>query len=261
MLYLSPFITLYCTVLAGILGAVMGSFLNCAAWRTVHKEPIRRGRSHCALCGHVLSGKDLIPLVSWLGLRGKCRYCGKPISPRYPLAELAGALLYVSVLLRFDLSWECLRMLYLLSWLLYGALVDWEDFWIPDRVPLAGALGFFPLALLSGGWALVLRGLIGAAALFLPVLLIVLVMEKILKTEAMGGGDLKLLALLGLYFGWQQGLFLVLVSCILGLVLQAAAGRLKKRTQTPFGPALSLAAWVTALAGGPVIEWYLGLFH
>lgn len=261
MLYLTPFLTVSLLILAAVLGAVMGSFLNCAAWRTVHGESILRGRSHCAQCGHSLAARDLAPIVSWLVLRGRCRYCGQPISVRYPLAEAVSAVCYCTLLARFDVSWQCARYVLLLSLLFWGALVDMEDGWIPDRVSIIAAAGYVPLALLEEGSSLLLSGVIGAAALFIPLLIVVLAMEKIMKTEAMGGGDLKLFAVLGLYFGWQQGIFLVLVSCVMGLAVMAVAGRLKKRTQTPFAPALYLAAWITALAGGPFIRWYTGLFY
>ncbi len=260
MLYLTPCLTACLLILAAVLGAVMGSFLNCAAWRIVHQESILRGRSHCARCGHRLAARDLVPVVSWLALKGKCRYCGQPISVRYPLTEAVCAFVYCSLLLRFDVSIICLRYVLLLSVLLLGALVDLEDGWIPDRVSVIAAVGYVPLALLEGGLPLLLFGVLGAAAIFIPLLIIVLIMEKAMKTEAMGGGDLKLFAVLGLYFGWQQGIFLVLVSCVLGLAAMALAGRLKKRTKAPFAPALYLAAWITALAGGPVVTWYLGLF-
>ncbi len=260
MLYLSPPITACLMILSLVLGAVMGSFLNCAAWRLVHRESLLRGRSHCALCGHTLGALDLVPIFSYLWLKGKCRYCGKPISPRYPAVEAVCALTYCTVLLRFDISWQCLRFLLLLSLLLYGALVDFEDGWIPDRVSILAAIGYIPLSLLEGGWKLLLFGALSGAAVLLVLLAVVLVMEKIMKTEVMGGGDLKLFAVLGLYFGWQQGIFLVLVSCVLGLAAMALSGRLKKRTQTRFAPVLFLSAWITALAGGSVMDWYLSLF-
>ena len=261
MLYLSPFFTVSLTVFAAALGAVLGSFLNCAAWRLVHRESLLHGRSHCPQCGHTLAPRDLVPLLSYLALRGRCRYCGQPVSRRYPAAEAACALSFCSVLLRYDVSWPCLRYALLLSLLLLGALVDLEDGWIPDRVWILAAASYVPLALLEGGLPLLLSGLIGAAALLLPMLAVVLVMEKIIKTEAMGGGDLKLFAVLGLYFGWQQGLFLVLVSCVLGLLVIALSGRLQRRAPTPFAPILYLSAWVTAMVGGPVVAWYAGLFH
>ncbi len=260
MLYLYPPLTVCLIVLAAVLGAVLGSFLNCAAWRLVHKESILRGRSHCAKCGHTLGALDLVPIFSYLALKGKCRYCGQPISRRYPAVEAVSALVFCTVLLRFDVSWACLRFLWLLSLMLLGALVDYEDGWIPDRVSILAAIGYLPLAFLEGGWKLLLSGVLSGAAVLLALLAIVLVMEKIMKTEVMGGGDLKLFAVLGLYFGWQQGIFLVLVSCILGLAAMALAGRLKRRTETRFAPILYLSAWLTALVGGPVIEWYLGLF-
>ena len=104
MLHLSPAITAYILVITALLGLVMGSFCNAWAWRLAHGESIARGRSHCAVCGHTLAARDLVPLLSWLTLRGKCRYCGEPISPRYPAVELVSGLHYVSILLRYDVS-------------------------------------------------------------------------------------------------------------------------------------------------------------
>jgi len=260
MLYLSPPITISLILLALVLGAVMGSFLNCAAWRLVHGESVLRGRSHCARCGHALGALDLIPIVSYLALKGKCRYCGQPISRRYPAVEAVCAAMYATVLLRFDVTWVCLRHLLLLSLLLLGALVDLEDGWIPDRVSVIAAVCYIPLALLEGGWRMLLSGLFSGAALLLPLLAVVLLVEKYMKTEAMGGGDLKLFAVLGVYFGWQQGIFLVLVSCVLGLAAMSLTGRLKARTAAPFAPVLCASAWLTALVGGPLVNWYLGLF-
>lgn len=238
----------------------MGSFLNCAAWRLVHKESLIRGRSHCALCGHTLGAADLIPVFSFLALKGRCRYCGKPISWRYPAVEAVCALTYCTLLLRFDVSLPCLRFLILLSLLLFGALVDYEDGWIPDRASVIAAICYIPLSLAEGGWRLLLSGAISGAAVFLFLLAVVCVFEKIMKTEAMGGGDLKLYAVMWLYFGFQQGIFLLLVSCIAGLAALALSGRMKRRAKLRFAPVLYLSAWVTALAGEQVIGWYLSLF-
>ena len=100
---------LYCGAVAVILGAVFGSFLNCAAWRIAHGESFLRGHSRCPSCGHELGARDLVPVLSWVFQRGRCRYCGVKISVRYPLTELAFALLTLLCLLRFDLSVLCLR--------------------------------------------------------------------------------------------------------------------------------------------------------
>ncbi len=260
MLYLYSPLTVCLIILALALGAVMGSFINCAAWRLVHRESVLRGRSHCAKCGHTLGVLELVPIFSYLALRGRCRWCGEHISWRYPAAEAVCALSYCTLLLRFDISWQCLRFVLLLSLLLLGALVDMEDGWIPDRVSILAVVGYVPLSLLEGGWRLLLSGAASGAVVLLVLFAVVLVMEKIMKTEVMGGGDLKLFAVLGLYFGWQQGIFLVLVSCVLGLAAMALLGRLRRRTETRFAPVLYLSAWITALVGAPVLEWYLGLF-
>ncbi len=247
---------------AALLGLVMGSFLNCLAWRLVHGESVMRGRSHCAACGHTLGAGDLVPLLSWLALRGRCRYCGAPVSARYPLAELICAAAYGSLALRYGFSPDALRFLVLASVLLAVSLVDVEDGWVPDRLLLAGALGWALTLLLEPEaiQARLLRGLLGAAALFLPLLLLVLAADKLLGRESMGGGDLKLFALLGLYFGWERGLLLVILSCLTGLASAVVMGKAAPGKPFPFAPSMAIAAWITALWGEGVISWYLSLF-
>lgn len=261
MMTLTPALTAYLLFLTALLGLVMGSFLNCLAWRLAHGESVLRGRSHCAVCGHTLGWADLVPLFSWLFLRGKCRYCGEKVSPRYPAAELVCGLIYVSVILRYDFTLDALRFLLLLSILLAASLVDLEIGELPDGLTAAALAGWAVLALPDPDrWALLLRGLAGALALFLPMLGLVLLLDKLLGRETMGGGDLKLLFVLGAYFGWQQGLLLLILACVLGLGLAALLGKAKPDTPFPFGPALSAAAWLTALFGQWALDWYLGLF-
>ena len=121
---MGPAMTAYICILAAVAGAVFGSFINCAAWRIAHGENFLKGRSHCAECGHVLGIGDLIPVISYLALKGKCRYCGKKISPRYMLTELAMAAAFVLCLLRFDLSGQALRGMGFAVILLGLSLVD-----------------------------------------------------------------------------------------------------------------------------------------
>lgn len=251
----------YLLFLTALLGLVMGSFLNCLAWRLAHGESVLRGRSHCAVCGHTLGPLDLVPLFSWLALKGRCRYCGEKISPRYPAAELLSALFFLSVVWKCGLSLDALRFLLLFSLLLALSLVDLEVGLIPDGLLITGALGWLALALPDPDPAGVLRrGGAGAATLFVPMLLLVLLADRVTGRETMGGGDLKLLALLGLYFGWQQGLLLMILSCLLGLILAALLGKARPGTPFPFGPALAAAAWLVFLAGAPVLRWYVSLF-
>ncbi len=249
-------------ILAAVLGLIMGSFLNCLAWRLVHGESVWRGRSHCAVCGHALGPADLVPVVSWLLLRGRCRYCGGRVSARYPLAELLCAAGYGSLTWRYGFSADTLRFLLLFSLLLAASLVDWEDGWAPDRFPAAGAVGWLLLLPLHPEpWRALARGLLGAAALFFPLLLLTLAADKLLGRESMGGGDLKLFALLGLYFGWERGLLLVILSCLAGLALAAAMGRAGRGKSFPFVPAMTAAAWLTAMWGANIITWYRSLFY
>lgn len=256
LLFATPWVTAYLITLTAVLGLVMGSSLNCLAWRIVHNEKWSGGRSHCAVCGHELKSTDLIPLFSYLALRGRCRYCGEKISPRYPAAEAALAVIFVSLLLRYDLSVEAGLSMLLCACLFCLSLVDLDIQIIPDRfLVIAGAARLVYLAVFGGLGGGLLRGL----ALGGSVLLLSLVMDKVLHKESMGGGDIKLLFVLGLYFDLPCCFFLLIAACILGIVLALVLGA-KEGMAFPFGPALSLAAWVTLLFGTSVTSWYLSLF-
>ena len=126
--------------LAAVLGLVMGSGMNCLALRIAAGEKWTSGRSRCPRCGHELSPGELIPLGSWLMQRGKCRHCGEPVSKRYPVTEGAMAALYVSVLLRFGLTWDALSALVLVTCLLCLSLVDLDIQEIPDVLLLVPAV-------------------------------------------------------------------------------------------------------------------------
>ncbi len=253
---------LWLAALSAVLGLVMGSFLNCLSWRLVHGESVMKGRSHCAACGHVLGPLDLVPLLSWLLLRGRCRYCREPVSARYPLAELVCGTAYGTLAWRYGFSAETLRFLLLFSLLLAASLVDLEDGWVPDRFLAVGAVGYLLLLPLEPEpMKALIGGSMGAAALFFPLLFLVLAADKLLGQESMGGGDLKLFALLGLYFGWKLGLLLVILSCFTGLIFAAATGKARPGRPFPFVPAIAAAAWLAAMWGDSIIKWYLSLFY
>jgi len=257
MLYLTPFITAYCVFLALVLGLCIGSFCNAWAWRLTHGEKISKGRSHCAVCGHTLSVPDLIPVLSYIFLRGKCRYCGERISPRYLISECVLGLYFVSVLLVNDISLITLRYWGLGTFVFIAALTDLETQEVPDRLHVFAAL-FVLLRIAEEGWNGALSALIGAIAVAVPLLVIVLIADKVMGRETMGGADIKLIAVLGLHFGWAVALLLLILSCIFGIVFAFAAKR--KGKEFPFVPALGLAAWVCALAGNEIVSAYLSLF-
>lgn len=262
MLYLSPAITVYCCALALVLGACMGSFLNCFAWRIVHQESILRGRSHCDACGHVLGARDLVPVLSYLFSHGKCRYCGQKLSRRHLLAELSTALTYLAILLRYDISLQTLEYLVFASVLLACAFADLEGYMIPDRFVLFGAaVRILALVLGQATGSQWIDSLLGGFAVGGGLLLVVLLYEKLRHVEAMGGGDIKLLFLTGLTLGWIQNLLCLFVSCLFGIAFGLIRSRGRQKDQPfPWGPSIAAAAIVTLLAGGPLVEAYLNLF-
>ena len=259
MLHATPLITAMLTGFAVLIGLVMGSFLNCLALRLTTGETIM-GRSHCFSCAHELSGADLVPLFSYIFLGGKCRYCHAKIPLRYPLTEACCALIYAALLYRFDFSWELLKFTLLFSVLFSASLADLQEYIIPDPLVIAGIVCRIPFIFLSpapGKEAL--NALLGGFSVALLLLLIVLISEKVMKKEAMGGGDIKLFFMIGLYFNWKVNLFLLLCSCLIGILFAAVFGKGKGK-MIPFGPSIACAALVAALCGEKVIAAYLGLF-
>ena len=250
---------IYCCCVAAVLGAVFGSFLNCAAWRIAHGESFLRGRSRCPSCGHALGLPDLVPVFSWLFLRGRCRHCKAKISVRYPLTELAFALLTVLCLLRFDLTVLALRNWIFLCCLFCLSLVDLESFVIPDScLIIAAAAWLLALPFLRPGWREILSSVLAGVGCGGAMLLISLWLDKLLKKESLGGGDVKLFAVVGLYLGPVGVLFTVLLSCAAGLLF-ASARRRGGGQAIPFGPSISLAAAAMLLYGEGLVAWYLGL--
>ncbi len=256
---LPPVWRVYCCAVAAVFGAALGSFLNCAAWRIARGEPFVRGRSRCPACSHTLAARDLVPVFSWLILRGRCRYCGEKVSARYPLTELLFALSAVTCLLRFGVSVEAARNLAFLACLLCLSLVDLDAMLIPDGCLVCAALAWAVSAPFLGlTWGDALRAVAAGLVYGGALLGLSLVMDKLMGRETLGGGDVKLLAVAGLYLGFVGTLFTLLLACVLGLAFALA---LKKRAGQafPFGPALSAAAAGMLLFGGGLTEWYLGL--
>ena len=249
----------FCVVVAALLGAVMGSFLNCVAWRIAHEEPWWKGRSHCPSCGHPLGLPDLVPILSWLFLRGKCRHCGAKVPARYFLTECFFALVTVLVLLRFDLSVLCLRNYVFVCCLFCLALVDLEVYLIPDGcLIVSAAVWLVTLPFVGWSWTYVWQHLLAALLFGGGILLLSLLMDRLLKKESLGGGDVKLFAVMGLYLGLAPSLLAVILSCVLGLLL----GLVKRNEERhiPFGPAISLATAIVLLYGDYVLDWYRSLF-
>ena len=259
MLHTSPPLAAYCCFVAALFGACMGSFLNCMAWRIVHGESVLRGRSHCDECGHVLAARDLVPVLSYLFSKGRCRYCGAKLSSRHVWAELISAAVYVSLLLQYDISLQTLEGWLLACVLLACAFADLEGYIIPDRFVAVGAV-LFVATLFWEPEPLrrALDGALGGVTVAGGLLLLSLYMDKRMQRETLGGGDIKLLFLTGLFFGWKGNLLCLVLACVVGIVWGLAGKR--RGEAIPWGPSIAIGAWITALAGQPFINWYLGLF-
>ena len=264
MLYITPGFTVYFCSVAFLLGACMGSFLNCMAWRIVHGESVLRGRSHCDACGHVLTARDLVPIVSFLAHHGRCRWCGAKLSARHVWAETVTGAVFVLIVLKFDISLQALGALALACVLLAGAFADLEGYIIPDRFVLAGiwlrVVWFF-----FEDWRTTLPdALLGGFAVGGGLLAFVLLYEKLRKIEAMGGGDLKLLFVTGLWLGWAKNLLCLLLACVFGIVFGLATQKRRAQQENakilPWGPSICAAGIITMLAGDAVIAAYVSLF-
>ena len=280
----TPLILLYILIFAFLFGAVFGSYIDCMAWRLVHHERVARGRSHCDVCGHALGAGDLIPIVSYLRSGGRCRYCGAKFSAESTWVELALGLGFAAIVYKFDISFVALRYLGLLVILMGLSLVDQKTLLIPDRFHVAGILWWLltlpliactqgrgltealsitgvrlPLANAPGlqdGLLTDLKwGLISAFGVGLLMLLISLAFDKLTGKESLGGGDIKLLFMTGLYMRPGVTLFNLMLSCFVGLFIALGL----KKDKIPFGPSISIAVFLSILFGSEFVAWYTGL--
>lgn len=254
-------------------GTVIGSYLMVCITRIPVGEPHSRGRSHCRSCGKELQWFDLIPVISYLLLRGRCRYCQSPVSSRYLVVELLTGGVFVWCWLTVGLGPELFKGLIFASFLLVITYIDLDHQLIYDRVLLwlggAGLLSY-PLTyycndlLQLAGIPVVyvtlrvswLDPVLGFLAGGLPMLVIAL-----LARGGMGGGDIKFAAAFGIWLGWK----FTLLALVLGFFSGGAAGALLlllrrkgRKEMIPFGPFLALGAWISFLYGGEILRWYLG---
>ena len=265
-------------VFAGILGALIGSFLNVVIWRIPRRESIVSPASHCPRCDAQIRRRDNIPVLSWLILRGKCRDCGAPISARYPAVELGTGVFFAAVTWWLLASTDEIATGYMIAatalalaaFLFLAAisvalgLIDIDTHTLPNRIVypsfiVAGVL-LVASAVVSGDYFAVARCAIGAGALFSAYLVMAL-----LYPGGMGFGDVKLAALLGLYLGflgWPQLVVGAFAPFFIGGLFSIALVVLKKagrKSRIPFGPWMLVGTWVGIFAGAPVAGWYLRL--
>ncbi len=254
-------------LIAFLTGLIVGSFLNVCIYRLPKEESVVWPASRCLSCQKPIAGYDNIPVVSFIFLRGRCRQCGVKISWQYPAVEFLTAALFVLFYRVFGLSWEGALYLFFSLGLLVQSFIDFRHQIIPDEITLPGILvgfvasGFFPGLHGETFWARgLLQSLIGILAGGGSLYLVGTVAERILKKEAMGGGDVKLLAMIGAFLGWKAVFWTIFVSSLLG----AGAGiylRFKKgEERIPFGPYLAIAAFLYLFFGPRAIKCYQNFF-
>jgi len=264
-----------------VLGLALGSFVNALVWRLRQQETAKnksgkqlsiiKGRSMCPACKHELTAKDLVPVLSWLALRGKCRYCGKPISGQYPLVELTTALLFVVSYIWWPVPLSGAQTAIFVLWLalLTGllALLVYDARWslLPNRI-------VYPLAVLA-----IVQATIAVAVNPKPVLAlgneilavaigggIFYVLFQVSKGKWIGGGDVKLGWLLGLIVGTPgRSILLIFIASLAGSLVSLPLllnGRLKRNSIIPFGPFLIGATIVVQLFGHAILLWYQRVF-
>ena len=244
-----------------LFGAIVGSFLNVCILRIPAGESIVLPGSHCPSCKEPIRAYDNVPLFSYLALRGRCRDCRAPISARYPLVELLTAALFALIFRHVGLHPELLVYFAFVASLVVITFIDIDHQIIPDAISLPGILVGLAAAALGYGVPLresLIGVLIGGGFLYA----VAVGYELLMRREGMGGGDIKLLAMIGAFVGWRGVLVALLVGsfsgAVFGVVLMFARGS-DTRLPIPFGPFLSFGAIVALFWGGPLLEWYAGL--
>jgi leader peptidase (prepilin peptidase) / N-methyltransferase len=240
-----------------VLGAVLGSFYNVVGLRMPEKQSIVKPRSHCPSCKRTLDAKDLVPVLSYIFLKGKCRSCGSRISAIYPAVELVTGLLFMLAFYQFGLTGELAIALTFISLLVIIFVSDIAYMIIPDKV----LLFFIPVLLierlavpLDPWWEI----FVGAICGFGLLLLIALISKG-----GMGGGDIKLFFVIGLTLGFKLTLLTFMAASFIGAIFGVSgmiAGRFNKKQPIPFGPFIALGALISYFYGDILINWYISSF-
>ena len=242
-----------------IFGLVIGSFLNVCIHRLPASQSIVHPRSRCPQCGHLIRVYDNIPVLSYLILRGRCRDCGARISLRYPVVELLSGAFAAMAVARFGLGWQALLMYALIAAFLVITFIDLDHRIIPDVITLPG----IPIGLAASfgpGMISPLEALLGILAGGGSLFLVAWGYQLVTQREGMGGGDIKLLAMIGAFIGWKGVLLTIFIASLTGTLAGMALifrRRGDMKLAVPFGPFLAVGAIAYLFMGPELISWYL----
>ena len=242
-------------------GLIFGSFLNVCIHRLPLRESLTFPASHCTACGRRLSWFENVPVVAWLALRGRCRTCGVAISPMYPLVELATGAVFAGGALVYGLTPLLVVRLAFASALIVLFAIDLRHRILPNVITLPGiVVGFVASWFLPPGWVSSLIGILAGGGVLLAIA------EAYYRTrgqEGLGMGDVKMLAMIGAFLGWQLMLLTLVLASFAGSVVGVgllAARRGSMQAALPFGTFLALGAIVAAVAGDVILAWYLAFY-
>lgn len=254
--------------LATLFGLVLGSFLNVCIVRWPALQSVVRPRSRCPQCGNLIVWYDNVPVLSWLALRARCRHCRLPIPWRYPLIELTTAIIWGIAAWHYGPELEALRAAVFGTLLLGIAVTDAREYIIPDEFSVGGAvvgIAFAVVARWSGhadphtlSW---LQSVIGAATGFALLWLVAFAGEKAFHQEAMGGGDIKMMAMIGAFLGWQGVLLALFLGAVLGTIIFLPIKLAGRERLVPFGIFLALGAASCWIFEPAILHWYGGFLR
>ncbi|MFH1077260.1 MAG: A24 family peptidase [Pseudomonadota bacterium] len=246
-----------------LFGLIIGSFLNVCIYRIPKSISLITPRSTCPNCSQPICWYDNIPIVSYMILGGRCRYCGYTISIRYPAVELISGILAWGIFVRYGINWSGLILYVFSSALLVITFIDIDYRIIPDTITLPGIVIGFLASFKPGdvSWQESLFGILFGGGSLLAVALIY---KAFTKKDGMGGGDIKLLAMIGSFLGWRAVAFTIFVSSVLGTAVGGVVAiKTKKgrKTAIPFGPFLSIGAILYIFYGRELTSWYFGVLR
>ena len=246
---------LFIYVVVFLYGLCIGSFLNVCIYRIPLKESIAKSRSHCMSCGGQLKWYDLVPLFSYLFLRGKCRQCKAKISIQYPLVESLNGLGYVFIFYINGINITSILYSLCFSALIVLSVIDFRTYEIPLGINIfIFVLGIIGTATDYTNW---LEHILG----FVVVSGFLYLLVWVTKGRAMGGGDVKLMAAAGLLIGLKNSILALILGCIVGSVIHIARMKIQKKDHVlAFGPYLSIGIFIAMLFGNSFINWYFSLF-
>jgi len=258
-------ITIIITAIILIYGVLIGSFLNVCIYRIPRGESVVHSRSHCMSCGATLKNRDLFPVISYMILKGRCRNCGETISIQYPLIEFLNGAIYVIIFLTRglpgvadrSLEYHLTSVLFCLvtSALIAISVIDFRTYEIPEKIKLFLLVaGLIRIGLDYRNWGLYLIG-------FFCVSTFLYVIFLLSGGKAIGGGDIKLMAVAGALIGWKNILLALFLGCLLGSILHIIRMKISHADRMlAMGPYLSAGIFIAMLYGDQLIKWYLSAF-